>query len=478
MKTLILIPTYNERDNAPRICAEIHALGLDADLLFVDDNSPDGTGKLLEELKPKFPRLHVRHRAGKLGIGSAHQEAIAWAYEQGYTTLVTMDCDFTHAPSDIPAMMAATEKSDVAVGSRWLQRDSLPGWNLFRRLMTAGGHFLTRRVLNVPQDASGAFRCYRLDRIPREVFPLAKSPGYAFFYESLFVLNRNRFNIAEVPIVLPARTYGHSKMSTAAAIKSALHIFGLWFSNLRRPEQFLVARLKPEIDPALVDPQGWDDYWSGQSSGLYDLIAGVYRRLIIKRNLNHAMQRVFAPGATVLHAGCGGGQVDQDLQRTMRVTGLDISPGALFLYSRNNPGAAAVKHGSIFALPFADASFDGIYNLGVMEHFTPEQIEQILKEFRRVLRPGGKAVMFWPHARATSVFVLKAVHLILNRVAKSKKQLHPPELTHMESRAHAQRLVSAAGFELADYRFGLRDFFVQAVVVAGKQNEPAGPLSK
>jgi dolichol-phosphate mannosyltransferase len=467
-RTLVFIPTYNERDNAPRICAEIHALGLDADLMFIDDGSPDGTGKLLDELKPKFPRLMVRHRAGRLGIGSAHREAIEWAYEQGYERMVTMDCDFTHAPSDIPVLLAAADKNDLAVGSRWLRRDSLPGWNLFRRLMTAGGHLLTQRVLGVPQDASGAFRCYRLDRIPRALFQLVKSRGYAFFYESLFIFNRNRFAITEVPIVLPARTYGHSKMSMPAALKSALHVFELWLANLRRPEQFLVARLKPEIDPTLVDPQGWDDYWSGQSRGAYDLIAGVYRRMIIKRNLNHAISRVFAPGSSLLHAGCGGGQVDQDLQNVMRVTGLDISPGALFLYSRNNPGAAGVKHGSIFALPFADGTFDGIYNLGVMEHFTSEQIAQILKEFRRVLRPGGKAVMFWPHARATSVFVLKTVHVVLARLLKSKKKLHPPEITHMKSRAHAHTLVSEAGFELADYRFGLRDFFVQAVVVAGK----------
>jgi dolichol-phosphate mannosyltransferase len=472
-KTLIFIPTYNERDNAPRMCAEIHALGLEADVLFVDDASPDGTGQLLEELKPKYPRLRVHHRSGKLGIGSAHQAAIAWAYEQRYERLVTMDCDFTHAPTDIPALIAAADRADVVVGSRWLQRDSLPGWNLFRRLMTKGGHFLTHNVLGVPQDASGAFRCYHLDRIPRALFPLAKSPGYAFFYESLFVLNRNGFNIAEVPIVLPARTYGHSKMSTPAAVKSALHIFCLWFANLRRPEQFLVARLTPEIDPKLVDPQGWDDYWSGQTSGLYDLIAGIYRRLIIKRNLNHAIRRVFKPGATLLHAGCGGGQVDQDLQHSMRLTGLDISPGALHLYSRNNPRAAGVKHGSIFDLPFPEASFDGIYNLGVMEHFTPAENARIFKQFHRILKPGGKVVMFWPHARATSVFVLKVVHFFLHRFTKAKKQLHPPEVCHMRSRQYAQELLAGSGLQLADYRFGLRDCFVQAVVVAEK---PAAPI--
>jgi len=119
-KTLIFIPTYNERDNAPRICREIFNLGLGADVLFVDDASPDGTGEALEEMKPRFPRLIVHHRSGKLGIGSAHADAIQWAYDQGYQILVTMDCDFTHLPEDIPKMIAAAESHDVAVGSRFM----------------------------------------------------------------------------------------------------------------------------------------------------------------------------------------------------------------------------------------------------------------------------------------------------------------------------------------------------------------------
>jgi dolichol-phosphate mannosyltransferase len=491
-KTLIFIPTYNERDNAPRMCAEIHELGLDADVLFVDDNSPDGTGDLLEGLKERFPRLIVQHRTGKLGIGSAHFDAIEWAYDQGYNILVTMDCDFTHSPADIPAMIGATANCDVSIGSRWLRRNSLPGWNLFRRMMTNMGHWLTRRVLGVPQDASGGFRGYRLDRLPRQVFRLVKSRGYAFFFESLFVLNRNRFSITEVPIVLPARTYGHSKMSSSAAMRSAWHVFELWFANLRRPEQFLVERVVPQLDPTLVDPQGWDSYWSGANprktgddsprnetayeGTTYDLIAGVYRRMIIKRNLTRAIQRVFPAGAVLLHAGCGSGQVDTDLQATMRITALDISPGALRLYARNNPQAAGIRHGSIFHLPFPAGTFDGIYNLGVMEHFTRDEIAQILTEFGRVLRPHGRIVLFWPHARASSVFVLRAVHFVMNRMMKSEKKLHPAEISHIQSRKHARTLLSGSGFDLADYRFGINDLFVQAVIVGQKSD--ARPVSQ
>ena len=148
---------------------EIYNLGLDADVLFVDDASPDGTGTALDEMKPRFPRLIVHHRSGKLGIGSAHAYAIQWAYDQGYQILVTMDCDFTHLPEDIPKMIAAAEGYDVAVGSRFMTKGSLPGWSLTRKLTTASGHFLTKTLLGIPFDASGAFRVYHFNTIPRGI---------------------------------------------------------------------------------------------------------------------------------------------------------------------------------------------------------------------------------------------------------------------------------------------------------------------
>jgi len=470
-KTLIFVPTYNESENAPRMCAEIHKLGLDADVLFVDDNSPDGTGKLLEALKPEYPRLTVHNRSGKLGIGSAHFEAIQWAYDQGYEVMVTLDCDFTHSPSDIPAMLAALGTSEVAVGSRWVNADSLPGWNIFRRCITYSGHFLTRFFLGLPHDASGAFRAYRLDKIRRDLFRLIKSRGYSFFFESLFILHKNSFSISDVGIVLPARTYGHSKMTTSAALRSARYIFELSFAYLRRPEQFLLERTTPNMDAGLRDPQNWDAYWNSQSdpSGvLYEIIAGIYRRGVIRRNLNTAISRTFPSGSRLLHAGCGSGQVDVDLQRSMVLTALDISPEALRLYCRNNPLAKEARHGSILALPFPDDSFDGVYNLGVVEHFTHEEIHRILGEFHRVLRPGGRIVIFWPHRRASSVFVLKGIHFFLNRVMDQSKALHPPEISLLQGRAEAAQILSEAKFNLVDYRFGINDFYVQSIVTGEK----------
>ena len=470
-KTLIFIPTYNERENAPRICEEIFAMGLDADVLFIDDNSPDGTGDAIEVLKPKHPRLIVRHRTGKLGIGSAHAEAIEWAYEKGYCRLVTLDCDFTHSPSDIPSLISALKNHDIAVGSRWIRSNSLPGWNIFRRFMTGAGHLLTKILLGMTQDASGAFRAYRLDRIQRDVFSLVRSRGYSFFFESLFILGKNKYSIKEIPIILPARTYGSSKMTTRAALRSARSVFGLALDHLVAPERYLIDRRVLDLDKDLGDPQNWDEYWNksaGKSGIVYDLIAAFYRQTFIRRNLEKAIIREFSGGSKLLHAGCGSGQVDRNLQSTMQITALDISRGALRLYSRNNPVASRVVHGDIMKLPFGESEFDGYYSLGVVEHFTKEQIQRIFTEAKRVLKPGGKIVIFWPHYRATSVIVLGVWHWILGNILQSDTILHPPEISLVCSRKMAEEALRRSGLKMESYTFGLSDLFIQAVVVASK----------
>ncbi|CAN5912496.1 hypothetical protein BH11GEM1_BH11GEM1_02050 [soil metagenome] len=467
-RTLVMVPTYNERDNAPTMVAALGALGLDVDVLFVDDDSPDGTGALLEALRADHPRLSVLHRAGKNGIGSAHLDGIAYAYRHGYQLLVTLDCDFSHSPEDISAFVAAAEGVDVVVGSRWTAMNSLPGWNLFRRMMTHMGHVLTRLVLGLPYDATGAFRAYRLDRIPEAVFGLVQSKSYAFFFESLFILHRNALYIHEIPIVLPARTYGHSKMTLKAAAGSVRIMVGIARRYRSEPAAFHLLAPSLSIDASLVDPQHWDAYWRESqvpSKRVYALIASAYRRLFIRPRLHHALDRNFARGARLLHAGCGGGQVDQGMHDRMRITPLDISPDALRLYHANNPDARAIHHGDILALPFADATFDGYYSLGVIEHFTDGVIQRILAEAKRVLRPDGTVVLFWPHARATSVIVLGLAHRLLAR-SGSRTQLHPPEVSLLTSRRMAEDHLARSGFKVVSYDFGARDLWIQAVVVA------------
>ena len=471
-KTLIFIPTYNERDNAPEMVRRLVALELNADLLFLDDNSPDGTGILLDQLAVANSRLHVIHRTDRQGVGSAHLAGINWAYENGYDTLVTMDCDFTHSPDDIPPMLRATEAcADVVVASRYLQPNSLPGWNPLRRLLTNIGHLLTRTFLGMTYDATGALRVYDLRRVPHALFGLVRAKGYAFFFESLFVLHCNNLTIAEVPIRLPARTYGHSKMSFREALRSARQVFSLAVASLTNPAQFAVSGRKIEINPVLVDPQEWDSYWEMKSdidAAVYDFIAWAYRTVIIRPRLERYVRKHFLPGSEVVHAGCGSGQVDLTLQREMKLTALDISVPALRLYARNNPDSFKLVHGSILDIPLPDESVDGLYTLGVVEHFNAAAIQRILEETRRVLRPGGKTIIFWPHKNATSVAVLRLVHWFRKRVLKKEQPLHAPEISLLPSKIHALKALHESGFEAIDYYFGFADLWVQAVVVGQK----------
>ncbi len=228
MKPLLFIPTYNERENVQRIYEMIKALNLDLDLLFLDDNSPDGTGQILDAIAARDGRVSVIHRGGKLGIGSAHLAAIRWAYEKQYPVLISMDCDLTHPPDHLPQFLEHADDFDVVLGSRFMREDSLTEWNVFRKFLTHLGHFLTRHVLRVPYDATGAFRLYRLDRINPGVFKLVESQGYSFFFESLYVLCLSGVRVKEIPISLPIRTHGQSKMRLSDILASLRRLIELY----------------------------------------------------------------------------------------------------------------------------------------------------------------------------------------------------------------------------------------------------------
>jgi len=470
--TLVFIPTYNERENVSLLCEELVKLNLPIDILFVDDNSPDGTGQVIEELAKKYSQVKTAHRKGKLGVGSAHRDGIKWAYNHKYSRLITMDCDFTHPPKYIPEILnlAQNTQCDVAVGSRYLKKDSLAGWNPLRFLLTNMGHFMTKFLLGLPHDATSGFRFYNLDKIPERTFELITSKGYSFFFESLYILFLNKFKISELAIDLPPRTYGHSKMDISEVQRSIKLLFTIYLTKTLFRERFILGEAFPDgvINAKLNDEQGWEDYWNNKEVGgriVYDLIAALYRRMIIKPALNHFINKSFKQGDKVLHAGCGSGQVDTGFTNTHQVTGLDLSVNALKLYQKVNPKAQII-HGSIFEMPVAEHSFDGIYNLGVMEHFTESEIAKILSEFKRVLKPGGKMLLFWPPEFGISVIFLKGVKWFLESVmGKKGVKIHPDEITRIQSVKHLKNMLSNSGLTLSNYHFGMWSFFTYSIVV-------------
>ena len=465
--TLVMIPTYNEAENVEVIVAGIAATGLDLDILFVDDNSPDGTGRILERLAANYPYLSVLHRSRKEGIGSAHKAGIRWAYEHGYTTLVTMDSDMTHSPSNIGRLLELVDESDVVVGSRFLNRNSLKGWAWNRKLLTHLGHVLTRYSLKQTHDCTNSFRLYRLDRIPADIFAMTESLGYSFFYESLHRLHVNGMKIVQIVIDLPARTYGHSKMRLKDVFHSAKFLLQLgWRTRVRRASLIYVSPFTG-VDTGDRAQAAWDDYWSGTTYGgqwLYDALAAFYRRVIIRPAVTHFLTKAFAKGAKVLHAGCGTGAVDVGACDYVDISAFDVSAKALTEYKRHHDGQVTLLQGSLFNIPADAESFDGVFNLGVMEHFTEEEIATILNEFRRVLKPGGRIVLFWPPAYGPTVLALKFAHYVLKRVFKKDIELHPPELTHVVSRRQVAAYFAASNFSLETYYFGPRDMFTHRIV--------------
>jgi dolichol-phosphate mannosyltransferase len=471
-KTLIFVSTFEGRDNLRPLCEHISTLGLDADVLVTYDGSRDGTAEELDRLAAELPRLRVQHEPARRGAGANHLDAIELAYREGYDQLVTLDGEYADSPRLIPIFLARGEHADIVVGSRHLDADSLRDWSFLRRSLSDAGHLLTKHLLGLSQDATIGFRYYDLTAIPRELFRLVRARGYDFFFESLLVLQRNGHSIAEVPIKLPKSTYESSKMSFAEVPRSATTLLSLFYHDQINPSRFRIAGEPVELDPNLIDPQNWSEYWdkkSHKSTAAYDVIATVYRNAIIKRRLEATLFREFPAGARLLHAGCGSGQVDAGLHRHAKITAIDISPSALAIYRRHNPEAEQIRHASIFDLPFQSGTFDGAYNLGVVEHFEHAELVRAFTEVGRVLRPRGKLVVFWPHARATSVAVLRSADWLLNDVMHKGVQFHPPEVSLIHSRKEAREILAEGGFELESYEFGVKDFFVQSVVVATRR---------
>jgi dolichol-phosphate mannosyltransferase len=221
---VLCLPTLNEAGNIPTMLGQILDLRLDADIVVIDDGSSDGTDKLVQEVAAKHPQVRLIERGARLGIGSAHIDALRLAKKGGYQFLVTMDADFSHRPSDIPRFLEAARTSNVVVGTRFARADSLKEWNLLRKCITHLAHFLTKVMLSLPYDASGGFRVYQLSTIAPDLIDSIECRNYEFFFESLTLMHRRGLTIAEVPIDLPARTYGHSKMELK-------HVFG-GFSRL------------------------------------------------------------------------------------------------------------------------------------------------------------------------------------------------------------------------------------------------------
>jgi dolichol-phosphate mannosyltransferase len=220
-RVLVALATYNERDNLKPLVGEIRTLLPAAHVLVTDDNSPDGTGRLADELAAADAHVHVQHRQGKLGLGTAIVAGMRYAIEHGYDYVISMDADFSHHPRYLPALVAGMARHDVMLGSRYIPGGSTVNWPLSRRLISASVNALTRLLMRLPaRDASGGFRCYRVAKLRETRLDDLLSTGYSFQEEMLYRCRRASCRIGETPIVFEDRRMGASKADLSEALRS------------------------------------------------------------------------------------------------------------------------------------------------------------------------------------------------------------------------------------------------------------------
>ena len=234
---LVIVPTYNESDNIAKIVPLILSQDPSLDVLVVDDNSPDGTGAIVDELAAQNPRVNVLHRAGKEGLGRAYLAGFQWALARPYDFIFEMDADFSHDPSHLPEFLAAVQGVDMVLGSRYRDgKVTVVNWPMSRLMLSYGANIYARAVTGMKLgDATGGFKCFRREVLLAIPLDKVRSNGYAFQIEMSFRAWKRGFRIAEIPIVFHDRTEGESKMSKGIVREAILMVWRLrWWSMMGR----------------------------------------------------------------------------------------------------------------------------------------------------------------------------------------------------------------------------------------------------
>jgi dolichol-phosphate mannosyltransferase len=227
VESVILIPTYNEKENIATVIDKLNTLNLDLDILVIDDSSPDGTAQIVKELQKNNKRLFIIERPGKLGLGTAYVKGFHWALEKGYQYILEMDADLSHNPVDVPRLIEACKNgTDLAIGSRYSEGVNVVNWPIKRLLLSYGANKYTRIVTGLPvKDATAGFKCFNREVLKAIDLSKVKSSGYSFQIEMNFRVWKKGFKITEVPIIFIERSEGHSKMSKSIVYEA---VFMVW----------------------------------------------------------------------------------------------------------------------------------------------------------------------------------------------------------------------------------------------------------
>lgn len=242
-RTLVVLPTYNEAENIEDIVHRIRSSEPSVDILIVDDDSPDGTGRIADVLTWTVPRVHVIHRGQKAGLGAAYLNGFAWARRRGYDVIVECDADGSHQPEELPRLLAALDGADVVLGSRWVPGGSVTDWAAARRLLSRAGSMYARIALGLPQhDVTGGYRAYRATALDQIGIDAVRSDGYCFQIEMLWRAHRAGLTVVEVPITFAERLAGTSKMRGSIIVEAMWRVT-TWAVQSR------LARLRVDLTP-------------------------------------------------------------------------------------------------------------------------------------------------------------------------------------------------------------------------------------
>ena len=233
MRITVVTPTYNEAENLPKLVSALFSLPLDINLLIVDDNSPDGTGRIADELVVKYPgRVDVLHRPGKMGLRSAYLNGFQKVMDSSVDAIVQMDADFSHDPSALLDMANLLTDNDIVLGSRYVKGGSVDErWPLWRRSLSAFGNYYARTILGLPlHDVTTGYRMWRRETLQQVPFERIHSSGYVFLVEMAYLAHCLEFKIGEAPIYFADRRWGKSKMSIKIQLEAAIRIWQVWWN--------------------------------------------------------------------------------------------------------------------------------------------------------------------------------------------------------------------------------------------------------
>ncbi len=236
MRSLVIIPTYNEKENIKIVIEKLRALKIDLDILIIDDNSPDNTAVIVRETQKTMPNLHLIERPGKLGLGTAYVMGFKWALERDYQYILEMDADLSHNPEDVPRLIKECEKgSDLVIGSRYCNGVNVINWPIKRLILSYGANKYTRVVTGLPvKDATAGFKCFHRRVLAAIDLTRLKSSGYSFQIEMNFRAWKKGFKLAEIPIIFIERSEGKSKMSRGIVYEAVFMVWKLKILSMLR----------------------------------------------------------------------------------------------------------------------------------------------------------------------------------------------------------------------------------------------------